>query len=389
MNINFHYFTIKALASYAGFSESEAQTIAAYSQFVDDYNLYDALYLTKVPDYALFLSQQVLGGYLFSPVATAIPSSYDTTLLSRPDFPIKTAIPFHYIPNRPLNSQSESITHYRTQASSFSKPCLITDMLLEAKMTYLSTHNTLSLMYMGMLLHIFADTYAHQNFNGYHSYENFSFLTNATSNINDSEITYLYLPSMSSQMYAIGHNEVSHAPDDTFLSFEMSYSNSNSETYPEEYSLTYQRNNSTEFLIAAKEILSYLRSVKLQSELNTTQWNSLSALLLQGFLTSSTKIQALSSHWQKLFPTYQFYYSKESMLDQKFHLADSGGPVHFESIQKQSPPLRMQCQAAEFFAYNMLAYQIQTRVNGVSLPNTNSLTERNTTSGIFPTSTKQ
>ena len=384
MNINFHYFTIKALALYAGFSEMEAQTIAAYSQYVDDYDLYDALYLTSVPDYTLFLSQQVSGGYLFSPVTTAISSAFDRFVLSRPEFSLRTAIPFHYIPERPLNSQKETITNYRTKAATFQQPSLITDLLLEAKMSYLSTHNTFSLMYIGILLHIFADTYAHQQFNGYHSYENFCILTKAVSNINDAEITYLYLPQTSSQLYALGHNELSHAPDDSYLTFEMKHSKDNTETYESEYSLQYTRNNTTEFLIAAKEILDYLCSIKLNHPVNNVQWNALSSLLLQGFLTSSTKVQTLTAHWQNLFPSYSFHYNKEALLDHQFRLADSNEPVRFSSHISSRAPLRMTCHSTEFFAYNMLAYQIQTRVNGVSLPNTTALTTQATTSGLIP-----
>ena len=37
MNIDFHYFVIKTLACAAGFSEEDAQTIAYYSQQVDDF----------------------------------------------------------------------------------------------------------------------------------------------------------------------------------------------------------------------------------------------------------------------------------------------------------------------------------------------------------------
>ena len=40
MNIGYHYYTIKTLAVKAGFSNEEAQTIASYSQAVDDYVLW-------------------------------------------------------------------------------------------------------------------------------------------------------------------------------------------------------------------------------------------------------------------------------------------------------------------------------------------------------------
>ena len=38
MDISFHYFAVKTVAFAAGFSEAEAQRIAEFSQFIDDFN---------------------------------------------------------------------------------------------------------------------------------------------------------------------------------------------------------------------------------------------------------------------------------------------------------------------------------------------------------------
>lgn len=40
MDISFHYFAVKTVAFAAGFSEAEAQRIAEFSQFIDDFNWY-------------------------------------------------------------------------------------------------------------------------------------------------------------------------------------------------------------------------------------------------------------------------------------------------------------------------------------------------------------
>lgn len=39
MDLNFHYFAVKTIARDAGFCENDAQLIAAYSQFIDDYDI--------------------------------------------------------------------------------------------------------------------------------------------------------------------------------------------------------------------------------------------------------------------------------------------------------------------------------------------------------------
>ena len=40
MDISFHYFAVKTVAFAAGFSEAEAQRIAEFSQFINDFNWY-------------------------------------------------------------------------------------------------------------------------------------------------------------------------------------------------------------------------------------------------------------------------------------------------------------------------------------------------------------
>jgi len=40
VDISFHYFAVKTLALEAGFNNDEAQRIATFSQYVDDYNAY-------------------------------------------------------------------------------------------------------------------------------------------------------------------------------------------------------------------------------------------------------------------------------------------------------------------------------------------------------------
>ena len=55
MDINFHYFAVKTIARFAGFSENEAQRIAGYSQFVDDYNPFLNYTFETIPDFMLRL----------------------------------------------------------------------------------------------------------------------------------------------------------------------------------------------------------------------------------------------------------------------------------------------------------------------------------------------
>ena len=49
MNISYHYYTIKTLASKAGLEEEEAQIIAHYSQMVDDFLLSNRVIVKETP----------------------------------------------------------------------------------------------------------------------------------------------------------------------------------------------------------------------------------------------------------------------------------------------------------------------------------------------------
>lgn len=51
MDITFHYFAVKTLALEAGFPGAEAQRLAAFSQFVDDFDRRGSLYCGNVPRY--------------------------------------------------------------------------------------------------------------------------------------------------------------------------------------------------------------------------------------------------------------------------------------------------------------------------------------------------
>ena len=54
MDINYHYFVVKTLACHAGFQEKDAQTIAYYSQQVDNFNLCEPVCVEQKPPQFFF-----------------------------------------------------------------------------------------------------------------------------------------------------------------------------------------------------------------------------------------------------------------------------------------------------------------------------------------------
>ena len=86
MDINFHYFAVKTIARFAGFSENEAQRIAGYSQFVDDYNPFLNYTFETIPDFMLgetALVSKSDGGYTLKTIQTGFPQTIDYALYSR------------------------------------------------------------------------------------------------------------------------------------------------------------------------------------------------------------------------------------------------------------------------------------------------------------------
>lgn len=99
MDINYHYFAIKALALKAFFSEEEAQTIANYSQMVDDFTDFNTFVAYKVPEYAKHLATHLYGDYyIFNPATTGFSTGVDMIKLGIPKYQNIINAPFHFIP---------------------------------------------------------------------------------------------------------------------------------------------------------------------------------------------------------------------------------------------------------------------------------------------------
>ncbi len=142
MNSEFHYYAVYFLASHAGFSAGEAGTIAYSSQYVDD-----AVY-----------SYEIVGGsgQLFLPYRTLITQNYTFWDDETRDL---VYLPFHFIPGDPLRCSVERKEDIQncyivTPDSPISKELLI---------AALRSHN---LYRIGIALHSYADTWAHQHFSG-------------------------------------------------------------------------------------------------------------------------------------------------------------------------------------------------------------------------------
>lgn len=342
MNINFHYFAVKVLAVKAGFNSDDAQTIAKYSQFVDDFVLDGARNYQYVPEFARYLATPSGDYWRFNNVRTGFDTLQSVDLSGNTKLQRSMLIPFHFVTEKPLtNIDGSNRKNYRTVPVKMDTPSLLQGILKSAKEEYLVTPAHSTLIKIAILIHTFADSYAHQLFSGFNGWENTSYIMHCADNNNNTDITATYKPQISAALPHIGHANLLTAADDSNITFEMLLKNAETESYP--YAFRYTRSNTEEYLIAAREILNYLLSLNGKDKINDADWNTFSPLLKKGLLaTEKTNVDVLKSYWRNIFPGITFYYVKDEL-----YYIESGS----------------QSRNEDFFYYNVFADKIRRQVD--------------------------
>lgn len=302
MDIAFHYFAVKTLAVLAGFSDGDAQVISQNSQMVDDFDFTAYWNCTNVPDYIknnpdydLCVS---LG--LFNPAQTGflcdgLLGKADYVNLVLPRFQRYTCTPFHFIPpERSMIGKKE----YRVAPATLGDGSIISQMLEQAKNEYRTaadeTVRHRKLMIIGVLLHIFADTVAHQLFSGFNANVNLVELVNVTNNITGADETTSYKSSIQKALKllkdwvpsitpAIGHMMIEHVPDLTHLSFTMEYTGGDGQKH------RYTRSNTAEFIQMSRKILDFLCDCLGNPRFEEERWQYTREVLRAAFLTDISK----------------------------------------------------------------------------------------------------
>jgi hypothetical protein len=320
VNINFHYFTIKALARISGFDEMEAQLIAEYSQFVDDFHqfLEEPIKCSCVPESAKFLCKDIYDKELdmyvrkFIPVNTGFAGANIIFAASK-TLQENALIPFHFIPEKQLNyinNKSRGIENYRVKKMQKTS-CLLKSLLDYTAFLYKNNIGAIiNLIRIGIVVHIFADTYSHQKFSGYWGWENSSRVIKVIDNLTKEDITAKYRKRLLDNLPAIGHANVNTVPDDSNISFTINFKiDKNDSLYMKEYS----RDNTKEFLIASINIINYLRYCKGNKPISKEEWNILKKKLIKGFLFPKKSVSSLTVHWSEIFNEFEFYYDEREL----------------------------------------------------------------------------
>jgi len=167
MQKDFHYCMIKVLSRIANFTEDEAQIIAYASQYVDDAVEHKKIKIKNVPSDIVYPRYQ---DDLFDPICTAHKGIQYLTGLDK-DVQRKVYIPFHFVPIKKFDGKDKWNYVYTTSPGNAFAHELMDNAAAELKNVKKEDKRKREqkLVKLGIALHTFADTWAHQKFSGRNS----------------------------------------------------------------------------------------------------------------------------------------------------------------------------------------------------------------------------
>jgi len=176
MNREFHYYVIWYLAAKAGFPFDDCSTIAIASQMVDDARLSWRIESAAGQEYMTEVTQN----YIF----------WDKNIAKN------VYLPFHFLPGDPSVSAA-----MRTDGQTH--PLVVSADSENARMLLIEALKTENLYRIGIALHMYADTWAHQNFTG----------TQDALNAMNSNTSRTSMPHAAGMLPPIGHLHAGTTPD--------------------------------------------------------------------------------------------------------------------------------------------------------------------------------
>ncbi|NLH50493.1 MAG: hypothetical protein GX444_18100 [Myxococcales bacterium] len=158
MDIAFHYCCVKVLAVKAGFLPEEAQIIAYASQYTDDATEWQPLRVNGLP---AIPGLRVDAEGRFDPICTAHYSPKEA-ILPNMEMQKKVYVPFHFLP--PFSKSQPTAQGFFDYLVAPDSP-LARELVVAAREKN-DGPRELQLIRLGVALHTFADTWAHQGFSG-------------------------------------------------------------------------------------------------------------------------------------------------------------------------------------------------------------------------------
>lgn len=241
MNINFHYAAIKVLAEHAGFPPKDSEVIAYASQYVDDATAHQRINLDKNPN----VPGIRYNGREFDPICTAHRDlGYAASVVSPRARRVVYAC-FHFVPS--FEGGAHSVRGRRVAEGGAFARKLVEEAVRKLRASSSTEPRVRRLIRLGVALHSYADTWAHQGFSG--------FWKSADNDISDLKIKTgsgwqpvgLASTVLSYAAPDIGHAEAGTLPDRSDVAWDC-----------KPPKMTPKRDNCREFLDAAEAILTQL-----------------------------------------------------------------------------------------------------------------------------------
>ena len=377
MDINYHYFVIKTLAYTAGFSADDAQTIAYYSQQVDDFKKCFPIQVRQEPP-AYFIEKKYAkkmenGLWKVQPHPTGI----DVFQSIEKHYRHTTLAPFHFLPAKSLAElEAESDftrADYRCVRADNENAALIRLIIEEAVEAVRQQKCEKSLMQLGMALHTFADTYAHCGYSGLDGWENHAAIKGAYNQMTGKEevsseerFVYQLLPH-------IGHANTGHVPDICTYQIDVAMKRDENDNVLTQHIV---RDNLQEFVCCAEavlEILCQAAEIKTPEEIVANGFLEQLAEAMQIQTNDEDKEAKLISHWSSVFPEISYSYDKnERFYKNKQDIAPDNSIVEAAQTELETSEnailenIIAYDVTDAFYIYNELAYRRAELVLGTS-----------------------
>lgn len=283
MQIDFHYTAIRVIAEKAGFSAEDAQIIAYASQYIDDAVDHEKM---NVDGHLDILSRRFTGK-TFDPVCTAHQGLQFLKAFNE-DVQRKIYIPYHFLPE--LDKESDD---YVVKQNGKLSGRLVNSAIAELSKST-GERRIMNLIRLGITLHTYADSWAHQGFSGRHNptendIDNIEIFENGKwEKIGMlSQFEYNSLPD-------IGHAEAASFPDQSHLKWRFLKKSDNK---------VYERDNTLLFLDAAEKIMFLLKGMN-----PIKSWSEVRTKLFECFSYRADSLEDKFMKFQKVFPEIGFYY---------------------------------------------------------------------------------
>ena len=344
MRVNYHYYTVKTLARYAGFDDDTAQFIAYFSQYVDEFIMRQPIVVEgRPPDFFVNnkLAHKLDKDYwVFFPCATGVHISHSTSH----NYQLHSLMPFHFITPSPFYELPENPDRsvYRCVAANENDDLLI-NRLLRMVVGAADVHDRASLMALGMMLHTFADTYSHCGFSGFHGWENQayassliykcpykqnSFFLNRVREFmkekligqrHQSNSVNLLLHLVYSTLPSIGHANVGMVPD-CCESEIIIYAKQTSES---KMKALIKRDNSEHFADCSRRIINMLCEINGKIPPDNDKWELFQKKLSRAQTVSDQGKHTINKRlWSRVFPDINYHYDKGEFIDLKLEPLD-------------------------------------------------------------------